>query len=186
MKLKNKKPGSTKCIPPVLPCYLLLLVYSSWWKFILQVVNSRRESDAGVYWCEAKNELGLARSRNATLQVAGERIFIFILYGFIKRFFYRYYRNRVNTTRKKWANTKSLFFLILTVMLLFTVQRFHFIFPPSVFRQARGALKCAKIMFSEKLLLVELKWKEYNFENCNIERNNLRLTCCGDGGLLLI
>lgn len=39
---------------------------------LLQVVNSRRESDAGNYWCEAKNELGVSRSRNATLQVAGE------------------------------------------------------------------------------------------------------------------
>jgi len=38
----------------------------------LQVVNSRRETDAGIYWCEAKNELGVARSRNATLQVAGK------------------------------------------------------------------------------------------------------------------
>lgn len=37
-----------------------------------QVVHSRRESDAGVYWCEARNELGVARSRNATLQVSGE------------------------------------------------------------------------------------------------------------------
>lgn len=40
--------------------------------FIAKVVNSRRETDAGVYWCEARNELGVARSRNATLQVAGE------------------------------------------------------------------------------------------------------------------
>lgn len=39
--------------------------------FSIQVVHSRRESDAGVYWCEARNQLGVARSRNATLQVAG-------------------------------------------------------------------------------------------------------------------
>lgn len=34
-------------------------------------MNSRRESDAGIYWCEAKNVFGISRSRNATLSVAG-------------------------------------------------------------------------------------------------------------------
>ncbi|XP_053673919.1 roundabout homolog 2-like, partial [Anopheles nili] len=38
--------------------------------FFLKVVHSRRESDAGIYWCEASNELGVARSHNATLQVS--------------------------------------------------------------------------------------------------------------------
>lgn len=38
--------------------------------FFLSVAHSRRESDAGVYWCEAKNELGVARSQNASLRVA--------------------------------------------------------------------------------------------------------------------
>lgn len=38
--------------------------------FFLSVAHSRRDSDAGVYWCEAKNELGIARSQNATLRVA--------------------------------------------------------------------------------------------------------------------
>lgn len=41
--------------------------------FFLKVVNTRRESDAGIYWCEAKNEVGISRSRNATLQLASTK-----------------------------------------------------------------------------------------------------------------
>lgn len=37
---------------------------------LLSVTYTRRESDGGIYWCEARNELGIVRSRNATLRVA--------------------------------------------------------------------------------------------------------------------
>ncbi|KAF8795105.1 Roundabout like protein [Argiope bruennichi] len=38
--------------------------------FFLHVLHTKREQDTGTYWCLATNELGKARSRNASLEVA--------------------------------------------------------------------------------------------------------------------
>ncbi|RWS13373.1 Roundabout-like protein 1 [Dinothrombium tinctorium] len=37
--------------------------------FFLHVIHNK---DTGVYWCVARNEIGKARSRNASLDIAGE------------------------------------------------------------------------------------------------------------------
>ncbi|GFS64202.1 roundabout homolog 2 [Trichonephila inaurata madagascariensis] len=40
--------------------------------FFLHVIHTKREQDTGTYWCLATNEIGKTKSRNATLEVAGE------------------------------------------------------------------------------------------------------------------
>ena len=46
--------------------------------FFLRVIQNKKEHDGGVYWCEATNKVGSAKSKNATLEVAGKQTQYFL------------------------------------------------------------------------------------------------------------
>ena len=59
--------------------------------FFFRVVQGRKESDAGVYWCLARNPQGSSRSRNATLTVACKsRHSIYLFFPLLFVFFPNY------------------------------------------------------------------------------------------------
>ena len=69
-KLVPTAPTSPKSHRVILPAGSL---------FFLRVIQSKKEHDGGTYWCEATNSVGTARSRNATLEVAGKQTSFHIL-----------------------------------------------------------------------------------------------------------
>jgi hypothetical protein len=106
--------------------------YEIYVQFLPQVVHSRRESDAGTYWCEAKNEMGVVRSRNATVQVAGK--FLYFLLLLLSMF-------DVNCKEREWKRKEAIFPFILFAGKLFIRKKnnthkkkvFHFCFKVFVF-----------------------------------------------------
>jgi len=47
--------------------------------FLLQMIHTKEKSYTGVYYCEAKNEHGTARSTEAVIKIAGRFYFLYLV-----------------------------------------------------------------------------------------------------------
>lgn len=102
----NRENLSLSLVPKYSFINIVALIFSSPF-FLYFLIPSLKavKNDGGVYWCEAKNELGVVRSRNATLQVAGK----FTTTSMLIKYFWRNSHLKLSLLPPSWRMYKYLY-----------------------------------------------------------------------------